>query len=69
MFFKDKEKAFTILELIVVLAIVATIATITIIAINPDEQLKKAKTSKLVSQFNQIEKAFIFAFLDEGRST
>jgi prepilin-type N-terminal cleavage/methylation domain-containing protein len=64
----ESKNGFTLIELLVVIAIIGILSGILFVSIKPKEQVDKAKTAKLVSQFNQMEKAFLFCFLDENRS-
>ena len=62
-----RKKGFTLIELLVVVSVIGILATVVITSLGSAR--KKAKTSKLISQFEQIEKAFIMTYLDEDRST
>lgn len=65
--FLRKEKGFTLIELLVVVSIIGILATIIISAVNTARE--RAQTAKLITQFKQIESAFIFTYLDENRSS
>lgn len=51
-----KQKAFTIIELVVVIAIIGVLATI--VTVSVQNYMVKARASRIVSEFENIEKAF-----------
>jgi prepilin-type N-terminal cleavage/methylation domain-containing protein len=65
--FLNKKIAFTLIEVMVVISVIAVLSVVVIASLVSAKN--KAKTAKLVMQFQQIEKAFIFTYLDENRST
>jgi general secretion pathway protein G len=52
-----KNKGFTLLELLIVIAILAVLATVAVLVINPNEMLKKGRTAERLSDLKIIEKA------------
>ena len=48
---------FTLLELLIVIGILAILASITFVALNPAEQLKKARDSRRLSDLKSLDKA------------
>lgn len=50
-------KAFTLIELIVVIGIIAILATIVIVAVNPARQLAQGRNTKRKSDLNSLQKA------------
>ena len=50
----NKNKGFTLIEILVVIGIIAILATIVIIAINPARQFKQAHDTQRVSNVNAI---------------
>ncbi|MDP2856017.1 MAG: DUF1566 domain-containing protein [bacterium] len=59
--FSKKMRAFTLIELIVVIAILALLMGIVTITINPSEILKKSRDTKRISNLNSLNNAlFIF---------
>ena len=49
--------SFTLLELLIVIAILAILASVTFIALNPAEQLKKARDSRRLADLRSLDKA------------
>ncbi len=62
------EAAFTLIELLVVIAIIGILATTIYLSINPAETIKRSKIARLVSEFTQLEQAFLMCYMDENRS-
>ena len=50
----NKNKGFTLIEIVVVIGIIAILATIVIIAINPARQFAQARNSQRVSNVNSL---------------
>ena len=48
------DKGFTLIELIVVMAILGILATVAIVAVNPTEQLAKARDASRISSITQL---------------
>ncbi len=65
--YRKTRKGFTLVELMVTISVIAILSTIVLTTLSSAKN--KAKTAKLIMQFQQIEKAFIFTYLDENRST
>lgn len=61
------KRGFTLIELLVVIAIIGVLATAVISSISRARE--SAKVANTVSQFKEIEKAFLFTYLDENRSS
>lgn len=59
--------AFTLIELILVIAIIGVIAAIVIVAINPNKQLSRAQDIRVQSEANQLEKALSQFVIDKGK--
>ena len=60
----QKEKGFTLVELIVVIAIVAVLAGVLVIAINPAALLMKGRDSRRLEDFDSLHKAISLALAD-----
>lgn len=54
-----KNKGFTLLELLIVIAILAVLATTAVLVINPNETLKKARSAQRLNDLRAIEDAVI----------
>lgn len=61
-----KNKGFTLIELLVVVAVIGILATVIIGSLSRARE--KAKLAQIVSQFEQIETAFIAALYEEDRA-
>ena len=53
----NKQKGFTLLELLIVIAIISVLAVIIVIVLNPAETLKKARDSQRISDLNTVKTA------------
>ena len=62
--FSFRNKAFTLLEMLIVIAIIAIIAGIVIIAINPGRQLAQARNAERASALNALDKAIKQYYID-----
>jgi prepilin-type N-terminal cleavage/methylation domain-containing protein len=60
------KNGFTLIELLVVIAIIGVLATIIIASVI--EAKKRAEFAQVISQFSQIEKAFLLSYYDEDRT-
>lgn len=56
---KNLEKGFTLLELIITITVLAILISIVVIAINPAEQLARARDTKRVSDLDAIKSAIV----------
>ncbi len=65
-FQSNRNRAFTLLEILLVVAIIAILAGIVIVAINPAKQLGNARDSQRKSDINTIYKAVNQYLIDEG---
>ena len=52
--FKNKQKGFTLIEILIVIGIIALLSTIVIISINPARQFAQARNTQRVSNANTI---------------
>ncbi len=66
MFLKNRD-GYTIIELLVVVSIVAILSLVIIAAVR--RGVDKARFAAVVSEFSQIERAFILSYYEEDRST
>ncbi len=62
-----KQKAFTLLEILLVIAAIGILAAIVIVAINPQRQLEQARTSDLQSSINTVHKALQQYLINQGK--
>src|SRR5690606_1965921 len=62
----SKTKAFTLLELLLVIAIIASLAGLIIVALNPAERLQEANEVRSLSQGNDLQKALNTYALDNN---
>jgi prepilin-type N-terminal cleavage/methylation domain-containing protein len=62
-----KDKGFTLVELLVVVAVIGVIAGMVLPALSSAR--KKGKVTHFVSELQQIEKAFMLTYLEEDRNT
>lgn len=61
-----KHKAFTLLEILLVIAAIGILVAIVIVAINPQRQLAQVRNSERVSDSNTIQKGITQYLIDEG---
>ncbi len=64
--FKTKLKAFTLLELLLVIAIISVLAGIILFSLNPANRLQQANQIKYLANANDLEKAFNSYVVDNG---
>lgn len=50
----NKEKGFTLIEILVVIGIIGILATVVLVAVNPSRQFKQARDSQRVANVNTI---------------
>ncbi len=58
-----KQKAFTLIELILVVAVIAVIASVVIVAVNPNRRIGEVNDSRRWSDITAIAKAIEFILL------
>lgn len=58
MFFNNKQKGFTLIELIIVIAIIGILSSVILIGVNSAKE--KARDARRKMEINQIEKALVF---------
>lgn len=59
-------KAFTLIELLVVIAVLGVLATIVLLAVNPGEQLARARDTSRVAAVTQIGRALLANYTAQG---
>ncbi|MDI6821026.1 MAG: prepilin-type N-terminal cleavage/methylation domain-containing protein [Patescibacteria group bacterium] len=64
----SQERGFTLIELIITIAILAVLVTVLVVAINPAEQLARARDSKRVADLDAIKTA-INLYLAQATTT
>ncbi len=62
-----KQKAFTLLEILLVIAAIGILAAIVIVAINPQRQLAQVRDTERQSNINALAKALDQYLIDEGQ--
>jgi len=67
MFSKNNQKGFTFVELTVIMALLLIITTIIVLFIRPDEQTKRARDEKRLSDISSIDRAINEFLLDNKR--
>ncbi|MBP9758802.1 prepilin-type N-terminal cleavage/methylation domain-containing protein [Candidatus Dojkabacteria bacterium] len=63
---KNREKGFTLLELLLVIAIISVLAGIIMFSLKPADRLREANQTKYLSNANDIERAFNSYVVDNG---
>jgi prepilin-type N-terminal cleavage/methylation domain-containing protein len=63
---KNSKKAFTLLEILLVVGIIAILAGIVIVAINPSKQIATVRNTQRQSDIKQINSALQQYFIDHG---
>lgn len=63
---KNLQKAFTLIELIVVIAILGILAAAVLVAINPAQKIAQSKDAKVNSDIGQVSNALQAFFTDTG---
>lgn len=56
----SSQKAFTLIELLIVIGILAILATIVLLVINPAQLIKQTRDANRLTELNQIDKALGF---------
>ncbi|MBP9758160.1 prepilin-type N-terminal cleavage/methylation domain-containing protein [Candidatus Dojkabacteria bacterium] len=65
---REGRRAFTLLELLLVIAIISVLAGIIMFSLKPADRLREANQTKYLSNANDIEKAFNSYIVDNGGS-
>lgn len=60
------KKAFTLVELLIVIAILAVLATVVFVVINPGQRINEATDTKLRQETEAMQKAFELYAIDNG---
>jgi prepilin-type N-terminal cleavage/methylation domain-containing protein len=63
---KNYRKAFTLIELLLVIGIIATLASIVILSVNPRRQLAQANDAKRANAVKQLQSALTQYLIDNG---
>ncbi len=65
---REKQKGFTLLEILLVIAAIGILAAIVLVAINPNKQIEAARTAQRRADINSIAKAVQQFIIDNGGS-
>jgi prepilin-type N-terminal cleavage/methylation domain-containing protein len=57
--FSSKNKAFTLIELLIVIGILAVLATVTLLVLNPAQMVKQSRDANRITELNQINQALL----------
>ena len=68
MFLNEDKKAFTLIELLIVIGIIAILAAAVIIAINPGQQFAAARDAVRESHINSLKQSFLGYRIDNHGS-
>ena len=69
MFRLNPQKAFTLIELLIVIGILAVLATTVLLVINPAQMVKQSRDANRITEINQINKAMLLFQSFGGSST